>query len=100
MFRNIADPQFIKFGNKRDTDVKLNIRSGQLKLLGRVFEIFTTFCNFFLNGDISLHRQTVATFFEPSIARIVQAVMQQRKSASKPISVESKPSFYLILIFH
>jgi hypothetical protein len=33
-FRTADEPQFIKFGTLRDKDVKLNIRSGQLKLLG------------------------------------------------------------------
>jgi hypothetical protein len=33
-FRNIQEPQYIKFGRASDRDVKLNIRAGQLKLLG------------------------------------------------------------------
>jgi hypothetical protein len=33
-FRNDQDPQFIKFGSPRETDVKLGIRLGQLKLAG------------------------------------------------------------------
>ena len=33
-FRNVAEPQFIKFGSARDRDLRLNIRAGQLKLLG------------------------------------------------------------------
>jgi len=33
-FRNILDPQFIKFGRASDRDATLNIRAGQLKLLG------------------------------------------------------------------
>jgi hypothetical protein len=36
-FRGITDPQFIKFGSARDRDPMLNIRSGQLKLLGHVY---------------------------------------------------------------
>lgn len=63
-FRSITDPQFIKFGSTRDRDPKLNIRSGQLKLLG----------------------PDVANFFQPSIACIVQAVIQQRDSAEKNIT--------------
>lgn len=63
-FRNINDPQFIKFGSVRDKDPTLNIRSGQLKLLG----------------------EDVATFFDPSVACIVKAVLQQCKSATIPVS--------------
>ena len=33
-FRNADEPQYIKFGTIRDKDPNLNIRSGQLKLLG------------------------------------------------------------------
>ena len=33
-FRDIAEPQFIRFGSARDRDLTLNIRSGQLKLAG------------------------------------------------------------------
>jgi hypothetical protein len=33
-FRDIAEPQFIRFGSARDRDLMLNIRSGQLKLAG------------------------------------------------------------------
>lgn len=33
-FRNAVEPQFIKFGSVRDRDPKLNIRGGQLRLLG------------------------------------------------------------------
>ena len=33
-FKNADEPQYIKFGTIRDKDPKLNIRSGQLKLLG------------------------------------------------------------------
>lgn len=35
-FRSMNDPQFIKFGSARDREPKLNIRSGQLRLLGQV----------------------------------------------------------------
>jgi hypothetical protein len=33
-FRDAKEPQYIKFGTQRDTDVEHNIRFGQLKLLG------------------------------------------------------------------
>jgi hypothetical protein len=40
-FRNADEPQYIKFGGIRDKDPKLNIRSGQLKLLGYEFNIIS-----------------------------------------------------------
>ena len=64
-FRNSDEPQFIKFGGARDNDPNCNIRFGQLKLLG----------------------SDVATFFEPSVECIVNAVLDQCKVAHKPISV-------------
>lgn len=36
-FRNLNDPQFIKFDGVRDLDAKLGIRSGQIKILGYVW---------------------------------------------------------------
>ncbi|RDB20568.1 Heat shock protein 12A [Hypsizygus marmoreus] len=63
-FRNMDEPQYIKFGTARDKDLQLGIRSGQLKLKGA----------------------DVAKFFGPSIECIVKAVTEQRKCASKPIS--------------
>ncbi|KAF8989882.1 hypothetical protein BDQ17DRAFT_1288292 [Cyathus striatus] len=63
-FRNANEPQYIKFGSARDRDLKLGIRSGQLKLAG----------------------SDVASFFEPSITCIVQAILEQRDAAQKKIS--------------
>ncbi|KAF9465198.1 hypothetical protein BDZ94DRAFT_415086 [Collybia nuda] len=63
-FRNISEPQFVKFGSARDRDPKLNIRSGQLKLLGT----------------------DVATFFDPSILCVVRAITEQRAISQKRIS--------------
>jgi len=64
-FRNSDEPQYIKFGGTRDNDQSCNIRFGQLKLLG----------------------SDVATFFEPSVECIVNAVLKQCRMAHKPISV-------------
>jgi len=64
-FRNSDEPQFIKFGGTKDNDESCNIRFGQLKLLG----------------------SDVAKFFEPSVDCIVNAVLEQRRMAHKPISV-------------
>ncbi|PPR01390.1 hypothetical protein CVT24_006228 [Panaeolus cyanescens] len=58
-FRNTEEPCFIKFGSTRDNDEDYNIRYGQLKLKGT----------------------DVATFFEPSIQCIIDAVKEQRDSA-------------------
>jgi hypothetical protein len=63
-FRNAEEPQYVKFGSTRDNDPSYNIRFGQLKLLGT----------------------DVALFFEPSVDCIVKAVLEQRKTAHKPIS--------------
>jgi hypothetical protein len=64
-FRNSDEYQYIKFGGAKDNDQLCNIRFGQLKLLG----------------------SDVAKFFEPSVECIVNAVLDQRKVAHKPISV-------------
>jgi len=64
-FRSSDEPQYIKFGGTRDNDESCNIRFGQLKLLG----------------------SDVAKFFEPSVDCIVNAVLEQRRMAHKPISV-------------
>ncbi|RDB20646.1 Heat shock protein 12A [Hypsizygus marmoreus] len=64
-FEKIENPLFIKFGGVRDRDPKLNIRGGQLKLSGT----------------------DVATFFQPSVACIIEAVKKQCAAAQKPISV-------------
>ncbi|KAG5718636.1 Heat shock 70 kDa protein 12B [Termitomyces sp. T112] len=63
-FRSIDEPRFIKFGNLRDRDLSLGIRSGQLRL----------------NGS------DVADFFEPSFTCIIQAIKEQRKNAQRPIT--------------
>ncbi|KAF9476870.1 hypothetical protein BDN70DRAFT_881863 [Pholiota conissans] len=63
-FRNAEEPQYVKFGSTRDNDPSYNIRFGQLKLLGT----------------------DVALFFEPSIDCINKAVLDQRRTAHKPIS--------------
>ncbi|KAG6888221.1 hypothetical protein C0995_009757 [Termitomyces sp. Mi166 len=63
-FRNMKDPQYIKFGSARDKDLSLGIRSGQLKLDGA----------------------DVAAFFEPSISCILDGIAYQRKSSSKSIN--------------
>ncbi|KAK0222698.1 hypothetical protein EDD85DRAFT_1028147 [Armillaria nabsnona] len=63
-FRNATEPAYIKFGTMRDTDIKLDIRSGQLKLAG----------------------SDVASFFDPSVSSIVKEIDNQRSKAKKPVS--------------
>jgi hypothetical protein len=63
-FRNPDEPSYIKFGSVRDKDLTVGIRSGQLKLPG----------------------SEVAALFEPSIQGIIDAIEQQRRTASCTIS--------------
>ncbi|KAF8161586.1 hypothetical protein B0H34DRAFT_673485 [Crassisporium funariophilum] len=63
-FRGAGEPQFIKFGTLRDKDPKLNIRSGQLKLLG----------------------SDVATFFEPSVNYMIKSIEEQCNVSTTGIS--------------
>ncbi|KAF8989890.1 hypothetical protein BDQ17DRAFT_1372603 [Cyathus striatus] len=62
-FKDDSDPQYIKFGFARDKDLSVGIRSGQLKLSG----------------------SDVASFFEPSIKCILNAIKEQIRLASIPI---------------
>ncbi|KAK0434130.1 hypothetical protein EV421DRAFT_1356533 [Armillaria borealis] len=63
-FRNANEPAYIKFGTMRDTDPRLDIRSGQLKLSG----------------------SEVASFFEPSVSSIIRGIDNQRSKAGKFVS--------------
>ncbi|KAI6100572.1 hypothetical protein F5141DRAFT_1218599 [Pisolithus sp. B1] len=63
-FRNAEDPQYIKFGTRRDSDPEFGIKSGQLKLAG----------------------EDIAKLFEPSIEAIAEAFKQQRQASAIPIS--------------
>ncbi|KAG2006022.1 hypothetical protein CC2G_002380 [Coprinopsis cinerea AmutBmut pab1-1] len=63
-FRHGQEPQYIKFGSTRDNDPEFNIRIGQLKLQG----------------------SDVALFFAPSIDCIVNAVLEQRRTAHRHVS--------------
>ncbi|KAF9047780.1 hypothetical protein BJ165DRAFT_1468128 [Panaeolus papilionaceus] len=58
-FRSTEEPCFVKFGSTRDNDETCNVRYGQLKLKGT----------------------DVATFFEPSVKCIIDAVKQQKETA-------------------
>ncbi|PBK82156.1 hypothetical protein ARMGADRAFT_1171030 [Armillaria gallica] len=63
-FRNANEPAYIKFGMMKDTDIKLDIRSGQLRLSG----------------------SDVASFFEPSVSSIITEINDQRSKAKKLVS--------------
>ncbi|KAF8989887.1 hypothetical protein BDQ17DRAFT_1372600 [Cyathus striatus] len=62
-FKDDKDPQYIKFGTARDRELSLGIRAGQLKLSG----------------------SNVASFFEPSIECILNAIKEQKWLAKMPI---------------
>ncbi|KAK0196210.1 hypothetical protein F5146DRAFT_976114 [Armillaria mellea] len=63
-FRNLREPCYILFSSMRDTDPKLNIHAGTLKLPGA----------------------TVAKFFEPSLYAIKKTLDEVRTSCKKHIS--------------
>ncbi|KDR70823.1 hypothetical protein GALMADRAFT_254436 [Galerina marginata CBS 339.88] len=63
-FKNADEPQYVKFGSTRDNDPTYNIRFGQLKISG----------------------SDTASFFQPSIDCVVNAVLGQQRTAQKPIS--------------
>ncbi|KAF9068288.1 hypothetical protein BDP27DRAFT_1421991 [Rhodocollybia butyracea] len=63
-FRNSKEACFIKFGGRSDTDLALDIRSGQMKIPG----------------------SDVARFFEPSVKAALKAIAQQRSGARRTIT--------------
>ncbi|KAK0212140.1 hypothetical protein DFS33DRAFT_1389252 [Desarmillaria ectypa] len=63
-FKDPEEPSFVKFGGLRDRDPMRDIRSGQLKLKGT----------------------DVATFFEPSVTSITNAIDAQRAASKRPVS--------------
>ncbi|SJL14083.1 uncharacterized protein ARMOST_17538 [Armillaria ostoyae] len=63
-FRNADEPAYIKFGTMRDTDPQLDIRSGQLRLVG----------------------SDVVSFFEPSASSILREIENQRLKARRSVS--------------
>ena len=82
-FRGVDSPSFIRFGGMRDRDVSVDIKNGQMKLAGSVIHLF-------VHPSLSLtqlRRSVVATFFEPSLSAILEAVDLQMKDATIPISV-------------
>lgn len=76
------DPQFINFGDVKDVDMRLGIRSGQLKILGYVCfsdwpGILDILCSI---------RSDVASFFAPSIECIKESIEVQRAGSETIIS--------------
>lgn len=87
-FRDMDPRQFVQFTSVREFDPKLNIRSGQLKLMGCV--VFVDPKYHLTNIGVSpLHSSDVASFFEPSVACIIKAVAQQRAASETNISVRT-----------
>ena len=83
-FRNGEHAHFIKFGGLRDNDASKGIRSGQLKLAGYAH---LSNCYFSNRLDTDLCRSDVARFFAPSLQCILEAILEMRENAKKPISV-------------
>ena len=86
-FRDINHPQFVPFASVREFDPKLNIRSGQLKLMGCV--VFVDPKYHLKTLVFPLRSSDVASFFEPSVACIIKAVAQQRAASETNISVRT-----------
>ncbi|KAF8638104.1 hypothetical protein AX17_002444 [Amanita inopinata Kibby_2008] len=62
-FRNPTTPAFIRFGTSRDKDLTVDIRSGQMKIVG----------------------EDIEKLFQPSVQAILQAVAEQRRQTSTPL---------------
>ncbi|RXW25666.1 hypothetical protein EST38_g132 [Candolleomyces aberdarensis] len=63
VFRRDDEPHHIQFASHRERDAALNIRAGRITVSGRV----------------------VASFFEPSISCIIEAIKLQKRIAHSPI---------------
>lgn len=83
-FRNSEHAHFIKFGGLRDNDASKGIRSGQLKLAGYAH---LSIAISRIDLDTDLCRSDVARFFAPSLQCILEAILEMRENAKKPISV-------------
>lgn len=85
-FRSVEEPAYIKFGTFRDKDIPFGIRSGQLKLAGRV-----TISVYPSNLPMSElpNRSEVPDLFEPSIQTIIDAIERQLQAATSPVTVSS-----------
>jgi hypothetical protein len=82
-FSKPDDPQYIKFGSTRDNDIPRNVRFGQLKLDGYVAPELSWKSTHPLTGT----RSDVASFFQPSIDCVIQAIQEQIKHSPATISV-------------
>ena len=83
-FKNKDGSQYIKFGSPRDNDAGLNIRAGAIKLEGSA-KGFSLVVN--ESQCLLTPRSDVADFFNPSVVRIIQAVLDQRSTARNNIIV-------------
>lgn len=86
-FGETEETQYIAFGSYRDNEQEFNIRNGRLKLTW--WETIRHFNNVQTTKDLSptIHRQQVASFYEPSITCIVKSVKEQRDFALQRLSV-------------
>ena len=97
-FKNKDGSQYIKFGSPRDNDAGLNVRAGAIKLEGSAKEFLSSSTNI---NVFLISRSDVADFFNPSVVRIIQAVLEQRSTARNNIIVRQMSSTPpLIVIEH
>lgn len=92
-FRGGTDPQYIRFGTARDRDPKLRITAGKLRLEAFVYIPSILILSILILSipykRSRLDRKDVASFFEPSIKCIIDAVLAQCRTAHKHISVST-----------
>lgn len=94
-FRNDQDPQFIKFGSTRENDPKLGIRLGQLKVPGYSFSDVDPIEAQAVADLTFFTRSVIASFFEPAINCIVNAVQEVCGKVDRRVSVSASQPRYL-----
>lgn len=81
-FQSDDGPEYIKFGFRRDNDYAHGIRFGQVKLDG-----FISFPSPTYPSNKLAHRSDIREFFRPSVKCIIDAVVEQWKSAHVKVTV-------------
>ena len=84
-FNDPSQVAFIKFGTSRDRDPSVDIKFGQLRLQGLVLVVVVRL----MRTHFMPLRSDVASFFEPSIIAIQQAVREQKAAAQVSITVRA-----------
>ena len=84
IFKDPAERSFIKFGSMRDKDPSVGIRGGQIVVEG-LAQYPSRVSNRPLTGCRS--SREVASFFEPSISAIVEAIRRQNAASSRVVTV-------------